>query len=204
LRLGSLPRLCGLPWFWPAYPISNSGSRFGSLSTRQNRLILAIPPWRGRLGKKTDTLRKTSCPPPAARRGGHACTFAWPHWPCGQSGSLVLSNSFITYTNSGTVLPPYLGKQYEVGAKATVGTDLLLTVALFDIDKANVEGDRVGKDFALPLSLFNLAAGRLAPRLSIKNLRFRAGEEGLFSLPLRDVQGHETDFALLIGDQQQR
>lgn len=54
-----------------------------------------------------------------------------------QPGAQVLSGGGVVYTNSGTILPPYLGKQYEVGVKATVGTGLLLTAALFDIDKAN-------------------------------------------------------------------
>jgi iron complex outermembrane receptor protein len=38
-------------------------------------------------------------------------------------------------TNNGTVLPPYLREQYEIGAKATVG-NTLLTFAYFDIDSA--------------------------------------------------------------------
>jgi iron complex outermembrane receptor protein len=40
------------------------------------------------------------------------------------------------YTNAGAILPPMVSKQYEVGAKATVG-GTLLTAALFQIDKAN-------------------------------------------------------------------
>ena len=54
-----------------------------------------------------------------------------------QGGGQVLSTASVVFTNNGAILPPYLGHQYEVGAKATVGTNLLLTVALFDIDKAN-------------------------------------------------------------------
>ena len=40
------------------------------------------------------------------------------------------------FTNSGQELPPNKSKQYEVGAKATVGK-MLLTAALFQIDKVN-------------------------------------------------------------------
>ena len=40
------------------------------------------------------------------------------------------------YTNSGEVFSPLISHQYEVGAKATVG-GMLLTAALFDIEKAN-------------------------------------------------------------------
>lgn len=38
-------------------------------------------------------------------------------------------------TNNGAILPPYLRKQYEIGAKATVGSTLL-TFAYFDINSA--------------------------------------------------------------------
>ncbi len=54
-----------------------------------------------------------------------------------QQGSQVLNSGNFIYTNNGATLSPYLGKQYEVGVKATVGTNLLVTAALFDIDKAN-------------------------------------------------------------------
>ncbi len=40
------------------------------------------------------------------------------------------------YTNAGAQLQPYTSRQYELGVKATVGA-MLLTVAAFDIDKAN-------------------------------------------------------------------
>jgi iron complex outermembrane receptor protein len=40
------------------------------------------------------------------------------------------------YTNAGAILEPMVSKQYEVGAKATVG-GMLFTAALFQIDKAN-------------------------------------------------------------------
>ncbi len=40
------------------------------------------------------------------------------------------------FTNSGQILPPFLGKEYEIGAKADVG-GVLLTAAWFNINKAN-------------------------------------------------------------------
>jgi iron complex outermembrane receptor protein len=55
-----------------------------------------------------------------------------------QKGTAVESTPSTVYTNSGTVLPPYIGNQYEIGAKATVGQNMLLTASLFDIDKANI------------------------------------------------------------------
>jgi iron complex outermembrane receptor protein len=51
-----------------------------------------------------------------------------------QAGLVVPSTP--AYTNSGQILPPYLGKEYEIGAKANVG-GVLLTAAWFNIDKAN-------------------------------------------------------------------
>ena len=50
-----------------------------------------------------------------------------------QSGSVI----GLGFTNTGQILPPYLSSQYEVGAKATVD-GVLLTGALFRIDKANI------------------------------------------------------------------
>lgn len=40
------------------------------------------------------------------------------------------------YTNAGSILPPYVGEEYELGVKANVG-EVLLTAAWFNIDKAN-------------------------------------------------------------------
>ena len=54
-----------------------------------------------------------------------------------QNGSQVENSGSIVYTNNGQILPPYLSQQLEFGAKATVGKNLLVTMALFDINKAN-------------------------------------------------------------------
>lgn len=42
-----------------------------------------------------------------------------------------------TYTNRGEVLPPLISKQYEVGAKYDIAPSLLLSSALFRIEKPN-------------------------------------------------------------------
>lgn len=42
-----------------------------------------------------------------------------------------------TYKNAGEVFDPYISKQYEVGAKYSVSKNLLLSSALFRIEKAN-------------------------------------------------------------------
>jgi iron complex outermembrane receptor protein len=55
-----------------------------------------------------------------------------------QPGQSVLNGYGVTYTNAPSVLPPYLGHQYELGVKATIAPGILLTAALFDIDKANI------------------------------------------------------------------
>lgn len=53
-----------------------------------------------------------------------------------EEGAVVPANTGSTiYTNAGQVLPPYLGEQFEVGAKAEVG-GMLLTAAIFQISKA--------------------------------------------------------------------
>jgi iron complex outermembrane recepter protein len=54
-----------------------------------------------------------------------------------QGGEQVLNSASAVYTNNGQILPPYIGDQYEVGVKATVATNLLVTAALFDVTKAN-------------------------------------------------------------------
>jgi len=42
-----------------------------------------------------------------------------------------------TYTNYGEILPPLVSKQYEVGVKYDINPNLLLSTALFRIEKAN-------------------------------------------------------------------
>jgi iron complex outermembrane recepter protein len=54
-----------------------------------------------------------------------------------QAGVDVENTTSRIYTNNGDILPPYISNQYEVGAKATVAKGVLLTIAFFDIDKAN-------------------------------------------------------------------
>src|ERR1700753_3913592 len=54
-----------------------------------------------------------------------------------QNGLVVQNTPSMVFTNNGAVLPPFIGNQYEIGAKATVAQNLLLTAALFEIDKAN-------------------------------------------------------------------
>ncbi|MDL1865289.1 TonB-dependent receptor, partial [Betaproteobacteria bacterium PRO5] len=46
-----------------------------------------------------------------------------------------------TYANRGEVLPPLVSKQYEVGAKYDINPNLLLSTALFRIEKANQYSD---------------------------------------------------------------
>ena len=51
-------------------------------------------------------------------------------------GAIVSSSGGQVFTNNGEIFPPYVSKQYEVGAKAELGK-MLLTGAVFDIEKAN-------------------------------------------------------------------
>ncbi|MEB2331365.1 MAG: TonB-dependent receptor [Nitrosomonas sp.] len=46
-----------------------------------------------------------------------------------------------TYANHGEILPPLVSKQYEVGAKYDINPNLLLSTALFRIEKANQYSD---------------------------------------------------------------
>ena len=55
-----------------------------------------------------------------------------------QQGVEVISSASTVYTNNGQVLPPYLSYQEEVGIKMTVGKNMLVTAALFDINKSNI------------------------------------------------------------------
>jgi len=57
-----------------------------------------------------------------------------------QAGEQVSSSANPPYTNAGEFLPPTTGTQEEVGAKTSLG-DMLLTAALYRIDKANVYND---------------------------------------------------------------
>ena len=50
----------------------------------------------------------------------------------------IVSN---TYANYGEILPPLISKQYEVGAKYDINPNLLLSTALFRIEKANQYSD---------------------------------------------------------------
>ncbi len=52
------------------------------------------------------------------------------------SGTASLTYNGQTVTNANQTVSPTLSRQYEVGAKATIGR-MLLTTALFEIDKAN-------------------------------------------------------------------
>ncbi len=52
-----------------------------------------------------------------------------------EQGTIVPATGPINYTNGGQALAPFTSYQYEVGAKATLG-GMLLTMALFDIDRA--------------------------------------------------------------------
>ncbi len=47
-----------------------------------------------------------------------------------------------TYANDGKIFPPLVSKQYEVGAKYDINPNLLLSTALFRIEKANQYSDR--------------------------------------------------------------
>ena len=54
-----------------------------------------------------------------------------------EAGSIVGD----TYANHGEILPPLVSKQYEVGAKYDINPNLLLSTALFRIEKANQYSD---------------------------------------------------------------
>ncbi len=55
-----------------------------------------------------------------------------------QPGQLVVSSGSTVYTNNGAELPPYVGTQHEAGLKATVGTNMLATLDVFNLDTANI------------------------------------------------------------------
>ncbi|QDX81804.1 hypothetical protein B9N43_11420 [Denitratisoma sp. DHT3] len=54
-----------------------------------------------------------------------------------EGGGIVSKTNIPPYSNAGEILPPTVSKQVEIGAKASVGSTLL-TLALFQIDKANL------------------------------------------------------------------
>ena len=89
-----------------------------------------------------------------------------------QNGSPVPLNQ--GYTNGGQLLPPYLGKQYEIGAKADYA-GVLWTVAWFNINKAN-EYTRFNSDGTFTLlqdgrqvhqGIELTATGNIAPGLRV-------------------------------------
>ena len=48
-------------------------------------------------------------------------------------GFVPTSSGGLPYTNAGALIPPFLGTEWEGGIKATVGNNLLLTMAIFDL-----------------------------------------------------------------------
>ena len=52
-----------------------------------------------------------------------------------QPGQVVQNGSGIIYTNNGQTLAPFVGREYEIGAKANVG-GMLLTASLFQLTQA--------------------------------------------------------------------
>ncbi|HTV32969.1 MAG TPA: TonB-dependent receptor plug domain-containing protein [Methylocella sp.] len=91
------------------------------------------------------------------------------------NGHVVESEPGMTFSNSGAVIAPYLTTQYEAGVKATVGTNLLVTAALFDLEEANELNVRnpdgtftdtqSGREVHKGLEL--TATGRVAPDITI-------------------------------------
>jgi iron complex outermembrane receptor protein len=54
-------------------------------------------------------------------------------------GQFVSTTAAIPYTNAGQMLPPTMAHQWEAGVKATLRPNVLLTAALYNINKANTE-----------------------------------------------------------------
>jgi len=52
-----------------------------------------------------------------------------------QQGTVVANSAAQIFTNNGSILPPFVGTEYEVGAKADVG-GVLLTASLYQITQA--------------------------------------------------------------------
>lgn len=91
-----------------------------------------------------------------------------------EAGSIV-PNDPALYTNPGTVLDAMVSKQYEIGAKYALSPDLLLSSALFRIEKAN-NYNETGSDGRITVNQDGLQvhqgleltlAGRLTKRLNV-------------------------------------
>lgn len=87
----------------------------------------------------------------------------------------VVPNDPSLYNNPGKILEAMISKQYEVGAKYALSSDLLLTSALFRIEKANTYNE-TGSNGKVTINQDGLQvhqgvevtlAGRLTDRLSI-------------------------------------
>lgn len=105
----------------------------------------------------------------------------------------------VGYTNSGAVLAPLESKQYEIGAKWEVANDMLVTAALFEIDKGlerdNISGGlrtRVQDGRQLHRGVELTAGGQVT-----NQLRLIAG------LAYLKAEVKETDNAALIGKRPQ-
>ncbi|MCT7651346.1 TonB-dependent siderophore receptor [Aliarcobacter butzleri] len=60
----------------------------------------------------------------------------------GLSKGSIVPDDAVNYNNPGKILDPYISKQYEVGAKYAISESLLLSSALFRIEKANTLNER--------------------------------------------------------------
>jgi iron complex outermembrane recepter protein len=91
------------------------------------------------------------------------------------TSTVVLNNGVTRFTNAGAILPPVVTESYEVGLKATIGTNLLLTAALFDMDQPNTFNQPVGPNlFTAEQAGNNLhkgieitAQGKITPDLTL-------------------------------------
>jgi iron complex outermembrane receptor protein len=63
----------------------------------------------------------------------------------GLEAGTIVPNDPVLYTNPGVVLDPVISRQYEIGAKYAFSDNLLLTSALFRIEKANSYNE-IGSD----------------------------------------------------------
>ncbi|MFY4787050.1 TonB-dependent siderophore receptor [Aliarcobacter butzleri] len=60
----------------------------------------------------------------------------------GLSKGDIVPNDSVEYNDPGKILDPYVSKQYEIGAKYAISESLLLSSALFRIEKANSYEER--------------------------------------------------------------